>query len=617
MRKMLMDIEVYPNCFLLGYKDYITKEGKVLEISKYKNDLKEIVKWCKSFKGYMITFNGIHYDQLVLAQICDNYEKLITLNSIDINYAIKSYSDNIINTEFVNYKYKKYFKWTSIDLYLYWSKMLRLSKKISLKSLGIQIDYPVIQELPFEPNTFLKENEIKIVKDYNYIHDLGIMEKLLTHPIKWQGKPTTFEKQIKLRQNIYKEYKLPKEIFSWDAPKIASELLLDFRVKNEGGNKWELRKESYSEKDSLSLQNLDFKLIEFQNLYKEMSNASRSFKKEIILIKNNTRLKISYGIGGIHSINNNEIYIEDKDNYIYTSDVSSLYPNLIINYNTIRQPIVLKQYSKIKDERMVAKKEKNKNKDVTFKLILNSTSGLLDSKYSWLYYPEGAMKMRLMGQLIMTKVIDELVINNFKVVSVNTDGVECVVPKIREKKYLNIINNIGEFLNLTFEHEKYKKIVYSNVNNYVAISENNSLKQKGRTFITEPNIGDSCNHLIIPKALIQYFQNNINPEKFIRNHTNIFDFCLSMKSSKKFQVYWKRKKQQRLNRFYVSKQGAYLYKTKDEIKMNNMLKGWAVQLYNNHLEQDISKYNIDYSFYISQTKKWISEIERNNQLKLF
>lgn len=318
-----------------------------------------------------------------------------------------------------------------------------------------------------------------------------------------------------------------------------------------------------------------------------------------------------------HSVNSNEIYKSDPKIKVYTSDVGSLYPNLIINYKTIRQPEVLQQYIRVKDERMIAKREGNKNKDATYKLILNSTSGLLDSQYSWLYYPEGAMKMRLMGQLIMTKTVEELAMKDFQVISINTDGVEVIVPINKEQEYLDIVNNVGKQFNLEFEHEVYSKIVYSNINNYVAFT-NKGEKQKGRAFITEPNIGDSCNHLIIPKALVEYFKNGTKPEDYIKQETHsIFDFCLSMKSAKKYTVYWQGEKQQRLNRFYVSKKGAFLYKSDDDIKMHNMLKGWAVTLYNNHVEKPITEYNIDYSFYISKTNEWINQIENANQLTLF
>lgn len=47
-----------------------------------------------------------------------------------------------------------------------------------------------------------------------------------------------------------------------------------------------------------------------------------------------------------------------------------------------------------------------------------------------------------------------------------------------------------------------------------------------------------------------------------------------------------------------------------------MLKGWGVEIYNNHIERPISEYNIDYRFYISQVNKVIQEIEIPNKIQL-
>lgn len=295
-----MDIEVYPNCFLAGVKDLDSKEGRIFEISKYKNDLQECISFFNNFKSYMITFNGIHYDQPVLAYICQDLNGSKD-NAITLTEKIHDFSSTVINADRIDSRYKYYFKWTPIDLYMYWSRMLRLSKKISLKGLGIQINYPVVQELPYEPGTYLTKEQIEEVKVYNYKHDLGIMEKLIDHPVMWQGKPTTFRKQIQLRGNIHKEYNLNKFIYSWDAPKIASELLLSFYAKSQNMSSWELKKqqEGYIGKGRLPLEDPKFKLPIFQKLFKDMSVATRDFHQDIIFLHKNTSLKISYGIGGV------------------------------------------------------------------------------------------------------------------------------------------------------------------------------------------------------------------------------------------------------------------------------------------------------------------------------
>lgn len=74
----------------------------------------------------------------------------------------------------------------------------------------------------------------------------------------------------------------------------------------------------------------------------------------------------------------------------------------------------------VKEERLEAKATKNKLKDTFLKLILNSISGLLDMSHSWLYFPQGALRLRLIGQLFLTKAIEVCIMNDWQVISANT-----------------------------------------------------------------------------------------------------------------------------------------------------------------------------------------------------
>jgi hypothetical protein len=42
MKKVLYDVEVYPNCFLCGIEDFETGEKIVWEISERKNDFNKV-----------------------------------------------------------------------------------------------------------------------------------------------------------------------------------------------------------------------------------------------------------------------------------------------------------------------------------------------------------------------------------------------------------------------------------------------------------------------------------------------------------------------------------------------------------------------------------------------
>lgn len=138
---------------------------------------------------------------MIIKYILINYHSLRNKSYSGITSELKRISDQVIENDYNDLirtlKYHKV-KWKDIDLFLYWSKGLRIVKKISLKSLGIQLGYSVVQELPYNPNTILSKEDLPKLRYYNYTHDLGILD-LLT---------TKMEPDIKLRAYIKEEYNI-------------------------------------------------------------------------------------------------------------------------------------------------------------------------------------------------------------------------------------------------------------------------------------------------------------------------------------------------------------------------------------------------------------------------
>ena len=301
----------------------------------------------------------------------------------------------------------------------------------------------------------------------------------------------------------------------------------------------------------------------------------------------------------------------------------------MLNYGCIRQPEVLDQYRQVKTERIEAKRNKDKAKDSFLKLILNSTSGLLDNSHSWLYYPEGAMRLRLIGQIFLTKCIEICIINKWQVVSANTDGIEVLVPTHMLKQYQDILDITARKFNLEFEHENYNKIIYKNVNNYICETGGGKIKRKGffKLPFNEDNkreipLGDSCNELIISKALNEYYIRGIPPNEYISNpnkyNLHIYDYCKSNKISKDYVVYWNNEIQQQLNRYYFSKNKPYLFKQKHGMgTMQHVNVGEGVEIFNEYKEKPFDEYQINYSYYIRKTQEIIDEVNNFNQLSLF
>ena len=259
-------------------------------------------------------------------------------------------------------------------------------------------------------------------------------------------------------------------------------------------------------------------------------------------------------------------------------------------------------------------------------------SGLLDQSVSWLYYPEGALRMRLIGQLILTKIAETCIINNWQVISLNTDGCTSIIPKNDFDKYKKILKSVEEQFALELEHEKYNFIYYSHVNAYIAQTESGKIKRKGFYQLRdELDLGDSTNELIIPQALNNYFIDKIPIEETIKNpekyNCTIFDYCKSNKISKKdYEVVYNNETVQNLNRYYFSKNSPFLFKKrkntslkyKGTSNLEHINSGNGVTLYNNHVDKDFNEYNVNYSYYISKTREIIDDLKKDRrQLSLF
>lgn len=585
-----LDIELYPNYFQVGVKDYISKKVFYFEVDEVKDQRFELYNFLTSYKGYLITFNGVHYDNVVLAYFVKEFKRLCKLFPIDLVRELKRFSNSVIDDDHEKIKWYKWYKhpWINIDLYLYWARSLRISKKISLKSLGIQLNHNRVQELPYPHDSILTTEQKAHVLDYNLNNDLIILDTLTKR----------MEEDIKLRKYINEEYGI--QCWSMDAPKICSEYMLEvYCRKTYTGQqptyteyKREVKNRRYIPpigwKLGDYLPHVEFKTKFFRDLFEEIKASGSEFSKEFLYQNRNTNVHVSMGIGGIHIINDNELYESSKTHKIIDQDVTSLYPTLLENHHFIRPEliIVLEEYLKLKMDRVEAKRSGNKVKDTFLKLCLNGFTGIVDQDVSWLYSPEHMTALRVFGQLIQLRVLEELSEVGIQVISNNTDGTTAIVPIEMMDVYHKINIGISKEFNIGWEYCGIDKIVYSNVNNYIAfiskeymvdddgnevgVKEKPKIKKKGWVYKYGADIplGDSVNEQVIPKALELFWKDGIpvsesisNPDKY---GFHIYDYCRSNRISKDFEVFYNGEKVQNLNRYYFQKTGAYLLKRRKD-----------------------------------------------------
>ena len=644
--KLINDIEIFYNLAFFGFKNFETKDTFSFEISEYVNQSQEFYDFLLKLDKnnvFFISFNGIDYDNLVINYFFKHYNvfKQNNFTPLDICLSLKEFSDYVINcqdshndSEIKKYKYHN--KWIDIDLFRYWAKATRKNRKISLKGLGIQLNHDRVQELPYDFNKTLTENEIEIVKDYNINNDLVITDKLCER----------MKSQIIQRQRANEKYGF--NCWSWDGVKLGLQILLYEYCKEFNIDKSDIiglrsklepikierlisHKVQFTETEKVIHQKVeDGKVVyycnSFYTLLEHLKSRVVSDTDELAYSVILHGVKYDIKSGGLHSFHNPEIVEPDLLKVIYRDkDVQSYYPSLGAEYGYVPShlPGMDKVVKRIKAERIVFKEEGNIEDAELYKLALNGGYfGNLNSEYTPMYDPKQLLAVTLNGQMFLLMFCEKMIEAGIQVDSCNTDGVTCIIPKELEQKYEEISKWWEQLTLMKLEAEDYIKIIRGNINNYLGIKSNNKIKEKGIWFLTNPELGLSVNALIIAKVLQLYYTKNIPIEESINNPEKygftIFDYCYSNKISKDYEVYWNNIKQQNLNRFYIGgRTSPYLYKKKKtKTTMENVLKGFGVELYNNHIEKPFKEYKVNTQYYISKTREILFELEPN-QVNLF
>lgn len=324
------DIECFSSFFCITFQNLETGQKHYYEVSSKQNDTQQLQLFLSFLSGYLVSFNGQDYDDIILSYWYQENPSLADL---------KVFSDSVINR---NEEVYKYYKWLrcfpslrSIDLFRYWSKMLRLSKKISLKSLGIQLGYHTVQELPYHHTTVLTEDQMEEVKYYNYEHDLNIL-KLLYEALK---------DQVELRFNVEEQYGI--KCISDDAPRIALKLIgkdieqyipdyKDLRTYRPEIKLSDILL-NYNFTQSEMLYKIDKNIVVCSNYYtlynllKQQTIKSTSELSYAVILANPNGLYLrnDHGTGGIHGITSQKVWKESETHIIKDWDVNMLRRNLV------------------------------------------------------------------------------------------------------------------------------------------------------------------------------------------------------------------------------------------------------------------------------------------------
>lgn len=198
-----------------------------------------------------------------------------------------------------------------------------------------------------------------------------------------------------------------------------------------------------------------------------------------------------FGLGGIHSTES----CRTLRRPLIDADVTSYYPAILLGSGRFKYA---DRYREIMGQRIAAKRGGRDAEAAVFKIVLNSTYGHLGNMWSPLYDPELQMYVTITGQLAILMLIEDLTAVGCTVVSANTDGVTFEPSPMWQLATDDWQATTG--FNLEFTH--YSAMFSRDVNSYVAVKEDGSVKRKG--FFTAPSLAKNPSGQVAIEAAIRH-----------------------------------------------------------------------------------------------------------------
>jgi hypothetical protein len=467
--KMVCDVEVYQNYFLAMFTN---REGRSKKFEIFNGDTSQfdaeaLYNLLTDAGVQTITFNGNNYDIPILSYAMTDPR----------TEAIKKASDRIITKNLRSYQFYQDEgleppEMDHVDL-------IEVAPGFdSLKIYGGRLNSPRLQDLPLEPSAIIREDQLELMRKYC---KNDTMVTWMLHD--------SLSGQLELRKTMSEKYGV--DLRSKSDAQIAEAVLKSeyVRLTKSTPKKVSIDYDRFKYEPPTYVK---FKTDQLQEVLQIVRDADMVIDPKTGHVKmpkviekltieiGQSRYKI--GLGGLHSQESEVFHLSDEENVLIDRDVESYYPRMMLNMNM--QPGAFGEhfntvYGKILEERLAAKHAGNKVESDSLKIVLNGTFGKTSNKYSLLYSPEFMVRTTITGQLTVLMLIEVLELFGIPVVSANTDGIVIKCPRDKRDDLNAIIERWEKHTGLKTEEAVYEALYSRDVNNYIAVKSDGSVKTKG------------------------------------------------------------------------------------------------------------------------------------------
>ncbi len=501
---LILDCEVYRNYFLLCVLHL--PSGKVKHFEMYPGKpLDDGIDALLSSRT-SVGFNSLGYDLPIIAA---------ALGGMDCG-ELKLLSDSIIveKTPAWRLGVNPSKRWDHIDLI-----ELAIGQS-SLKIYGGRLHAPKLQDLPIEPSASISPAQRDLLRRY-CVNDLETTALLYRH----------LQPQIALRETMSEQYGV--DLRSKSDAQIA-ESVIKGEIERLGGDpckpvvKRDLRFR-YQDPGFIQFASDDLRAMFARLLKTEFRLAPNGsvampdwLRDERIRIGN---AEYQMGIGGLHSCEKKQFIEATKHEFLADLDVASFYPAIILGQRLAPRHLgddFLTVFESLVKRRLAAKRAGDKVTADVLKITINGTFGKLGSKYSFLYSPELLIQTTITGQLAILMLIERMQGAGIETVSANTDGIVLRGEKALERKLEEVAWDWMLSTSYELERTDYRILASRDVNNYLAVKLDGSIKGKG--IFASPSLAKNPDCQIVYDAAAARIAQGMPVEHTIKDCRDITKF---------------------------------------------------------------------------------------------
>jgi hypothetical protein len=461
MSTWVFDTETLPNRTLFCAKNVET--GEWFDVWRHQPDAPaRLLKFVQQPGATLVGFNNRFFDNVIVAAFCQGRQEI----------EIKRIADDLIVADTAPWVAMR--KYNLREVILDSIDLVEVAPSfVGLKAYGARMHMPRLQDMPIKHTAFIKPEQEPLLLEYCH-NDVDTTAELLRQ----------LEKEVLLRVEMSRAYGVDMR------SKSDSQMAEQAYITSMG-----LKRADNTVPPTIRYVAPEFLRFNDPGLQALLDRVvSHTFEMNqrtghVILpdFLGLTTVKFNQGeyqlgVGGIHSTHDKQVCHVAGDEVITDIDAASFYPSIILECGFVPAALgqrFVDEYRNIYNRRLEAKRNGDKVTDGTLKISLNGTFGKLASRYSVLYSPDLMLAVTLTGQFTLLMLIERLEAAGAVTLSANTDGIAIRYEKRLMDVVNRVVNEFSELSRFQFEFTPYRVLAMKDVNNYIAVKPDRSLKVKG------------------------------------------------------------------------------------------------------------------------------------------